>query len=148
MELLMFLHGLALLTAISTCQKIWENQVLDHYGCCYDLLSYLISSSCFRILYSISRCRRDGKYPHFFTWWNFPRDHIRRQYFLSVAKTMKNETSLRNHMIIAGYGLLLFYIAGSAFAAQAAYPPYGLASVSFTGISCYLIFTGLYLQQL
>jgi hypothetical protein len=64
--------------------------------------------------------------------------------FLSVAKTMKNETALRNHMIIAAYGLLLFYIAGSAFAAQAAYPPYGLASVSFTGISCYLIFTGLY----
>jgi hypothetical protein len=64
--------------------------------------------------------------------------------FLSVAKTMKNETALRNHMIIAAYGLLLFYIAGSAFAAQAAYPPYGLASVSFTGISCYLIFSGLY----
>jgi hypothetical protein len=64
--------------------------------------------------------------------------------FLSVAKTMKNETALRNHMIIAAYGLLLFYIAGSAFAAQAAYPPYGLASVSFTGLSCYLIFTGLY----
>jgi hypothetical protein len=64
--------------------------------------------------------------------------------FLSVAKTMKNETVLRNHMIIAAYGLLLFYIAGSAFAAQAAYPPYGLASASFTGLSCYLIFTGLY----
>jgi hypothetical protein len=64
--------------------------------------------------------------------------------FLSVAKTVKKETALRNHMIIAAYGLLLFYIAGSAFAAQAAYPPYGLASVSFTGLSCYLIFTGLY----
>jgi len=29
-------------------------------------------------------------------------------------------------------------------AAQAAYPPYGLASVSFIGLSCYLIYTGLY----
>jgi hypothetical protein len=64
--------------------------------------------------------------------------------FLSVARTLKKETALRNHMIIAAYGLLLFYIAGSAMAAQAAYPPYGLASVSFIGLSCYLIYTGLY----
>jgi hypothetical protein len=36
------------------------------------------------------------------------------------------------------------YIAGSASASQAAYPPFGLASVSFTGLSCYLIYSGLY----
>ena len=47
-------------------------------------------------------------------------------------------------MIIAAYGLLVFYIAGSATAAQAAYPPYGLASVSIIGLSCYLIYAGLY----
>ena len=47
-------------------------------------------------------------------------------------------------MIIAAYGLLLFYIAGSATASQAAYPPYGLVSMSFTGLSCYLIYSGLY----
>jgi hypothetical protein len=54
------------------------------------------------------------------------------------------ETALRNHMILAAYGFLLFYIAGSATAAQAAYPPYGLASISLTGLSCYLIYSGLY----
>ena len=27
---------------------------------------------------------------------------------------------------------------------QAAYPPYGIVSVSFTGLSCYLIYVGLY----
>jgi hypothetical protein len=47
-------------------------------------------------------------------------------------------------MIIAAYGFLLFYIAGSAMASQAAYPPFGLAAVSFTGLSCYLIYAGLY----
>ncbi len=47
-------------------------------------------------------------------------------------------------MIIAAYGLLLFYVAGSATATQAAYPPFGLASVSFTGLACYLIYAGLY----
>jgi hypothetical protein len=64
--------------------------------------------------------------------------------FLSVARTLQKGTALRNHMIIAAYGLLVFYIAGSATAAQAAYPPYGLASVSIIGLSCYLIYTGLY----
>jgi len=64
--------------------------------------------------------------------------------FLSVARTLQKGTALRNQMIIAAYGLLVFYIAGSAVAAQAAYPPYGLASVSIIGVSCYLIHTGLY----
>jgi hypothetical protein len=64
--------------------------------------------------------------------------------FLSVARTLQKGSTLRTHMIIAAYGFLIFYIAGSASAAQAAYPPYGLASVSFTGLSCYLIYAGLY----
>jgi hypothetical protein len=64
--------------------------------------------------------------------------------FLSVARTLQKGTALRNQMIIAAYGLLVFYIAGSAVAAQAAYPPYGLASISIIGLSCYLIYTGLY----
>ena len=64
--------------------------------------------------------------------------------FLSVARTLKIGTPARNYMIIAAYGFLLFYIAGSAFVFQAAYPPYGLISVSFTGLSCYLIYNGLY----
>lgn len=64
--------------------------------------------------------------------------------FLLTAKTLQKEVSLRNHLLLAAYGFLLFYIAGSATASQAAYPPFGLASVSFTGISCYFIYSGLY----
>jgi hypothetical protein len=64
--------------------------------------------------------------------------------FLSVARTLQHESALRKHMILTAYGFILFYIAGSASAAQAAYPPFGLASVSFTGLSCYLIYSGLY----
>ncbi len=63
--------------------------------------------------------------------------------FLSVARTLR-KYSLRKHMIIAAYGFVLFYIAGTATAAQAAYPPYGIVSVSFTGLSCFLIYVGLY----
>ena len=68
--------------------------------------------------------------------------------FLSVARTLKIGTAVRNYMIIAAYGFLLFYIAGSALVFQAAYPPYGLVSVSFTGLSCYLIYNGLYFSAI
>jgi hypothetical protein len=64
--------------------------------------------------------------------------------FLSVARTLKKESILRKQMIMAAYGFLLFYIVGSAYASQAAYPPFGLASVSLTGLSCFLIYSGLY----
>jgi hypothetical protein len=64
--------------------------------------------------------------------------------FLSVARTLRKDSSLRKHMIIAAYGFVLFYISGSAAAAQAAYPPYGIVSISFIGLSCYLIYVGLY----
>ena len=64
--------------------------------------------------------------------------------FLSVARTLNKNTILRNNMINAAYGLLLFYISGSAMVAQAAYPPYGLVSMSFTGLACYFIYSGLY----
>jgi hypothetical protein len=64
--------------------------------------------------------------------------------FLSVARILQKGSALREYMIIAAYGLLLFYVAGSAAVSQAAYPPFGLASFSFTGLSCYLIYAGLY----
>ena len=64
--------------------------------------------------------------------------------FYSVARTLRKGSDLRNHIIVAAYGFVLFYIAGSASASQAAYPPFGIVSISFIGLSCYLIYTGLY----
>lgn len=64
--------------------------------------------------------------------------------FLSVARTLQKESDLKNHMIMAAYGFLLFYLSGTSIASQAAYPPYGLVSISFIGLSCYLIYSGLY----
>jgi hypothetical protein len=64
--------------------------------------------------------------------------------FLSVARTLQKGSAIREYMIIAACGFVLFYVAGSAAVIQLAYPPFGLASVSFTGLACYLIYTGLY----
>ncbi len=64
--------------------------------------------------------------------------------FLSIARTLKTNSIVRNQLMLTAYGFLLFYLAGSAYASQAAYPPYGLISVSLIGLSCYLIYSGLY----
>ena len=67
--------------------------------------------------------------------------------FLSIARTLQPGTAVRNYMIISAYGFILFYVAGSAVVLQATYPPYGLVSVSFTGLSDYLIYNGLFFSN-
>ncbi len=64
--------------------------------------------------------------------------------FLSIARTLKRNSTVRTQLMLTAYGFLFFYLAGSAYASQAAYPPYGLISVSLIGFSCYLIYSGLY----
>jgi hypothetical protein len=64
--------------------------------------------------------------------------------FLSITRTLKVGTAVRTQLVFAAYGFILFYITGSASAAQVAYPPYGLISLSRVGLSCYLIYSGLY----
>src|ERR1044072_9733284 len=66
--------------------------------------------------------------------------------FLSIARTLRKNSIVRMQLMLTAYGFLLFYPAGSATASQAAYPPYGLVSVSLIGLSCYLIYSGLYVS--
>src|SRR3977135_2502277 len=47
-------------------------------------------------------------------------------------------------MMITAYGLILFFTAADAAVEQAGYPPFGLANVSFVGLSSFLILIGLY----
>ena len=61
---------------------------------------------------------------------------------------MGRDTPTRNYIIFTDYGLLLIYITSFAIAARAAYPPFDLISISFIGISCYLIYIGLYSSAL
>lgn len=64
--------------------------------------------------------------------------------FLSIARTLRRGTAIRHYLILAAYGMFIFYISGSSTVSQAAYPPFGLVSVAFTGLSTYLIYVGLY----
>ncbi|MGH9975794.1 MAG: hypothetical protein ACRD8Z_08170, partial [Nitrososphaeraceae archaeon] len=64
--------------------------------------------------------------------------------FFMIAKRLNHSSILKDYMIIAGSGFALFALATSGSVMLASYPPLGLASVSFVGISCYLILIGIY----
>jgi hypothetical protein len=64
--------------------------------------------------------------------------------FWSVARVVPADSPVKDYMIITAWGFILYFNCGQATVLQAGYPPYGLASVSFVGLSSFLILTGLY----
>jgi hypothetical protein len=64
--------------------------------------------------------------------------------FWSVARFVSHATDVRDYMMITAYGLILLLTAVVATVEQAGYPPFGLANVSFVGLSSFLILIGLY----
>jgi hypothetical protein len=63
--------------------------------------------------------------------------------FWLVANSINNQ-ALREYMIVAACGFVLLFVSSSGTVSHAPYPPFGLASVSIVGLSCYLILAGLY----
>jgi hypothetical protein len=68
--------------------------------------------------------------------------------FLLIAQSISSTSDIRVYMIIAGFGFMLLFNAGSATILQAAYPPFERPNVSFVGLASYLIFFGLYHSSL
>ena len=64
--------------------------------------------------------------------------------FWTIARSLNHNRALKDYMIIAGFGFALFEVAITGNVILAPYPPLGLASVSFVGISSYLILMGIY----
>jgi hypothetical protein len=64
--------------------------------------------------------------------------------FRSVARAIVGSSNVRDYMLIAAYGYVLFFNAAQATVLQAGYPSFGLANVSMVGLSAYLIFIGVY----
>ena len=64
--------------------------------------------------------------------------------FLMIARSLSHSIILKDYMIIAGSGFALFALATTGNVILASYPPLGLASVSFVGLSSYLILMGIY----
>ena len=65
--------------------------------------------------------------------------------FWMASKKLSSNIIVRNYLIISAYGLMLLFISNQAvILATASYPPLGLATVSFMGLSSFLVFIGIY----
>lgn len=64
--------------------------------------------------------------------------------FRYVAKGVSYNRTLREYMIISAYGFILLFISPQATLTAASYPPFGIATVSFMGLSSYLVLVGIY----
>jgi hypothetical protein len=68
--------------------------------------------------------------------------------FWTIAKNLPDNTVVKSYMIIAAYGLVLFYISNQAdsslFQLGGVYPPFGLLTITIIGFSSYLMLIGIY----
>jgi hypothetical protein len=64
--------------------------------------------------------------------------------FWIVARNLRYGSIVKDYMIIAASGFTLFELTSSGSVILASYPPLGLASVLFVGLSSYLILMGIY----
>jgi hypothetical protein len=65
--------------------------------------------------------------------------------FWAIARKLTYNSTVRRYMTISAYGIVLMFVSNQALLlATAAYPPFGLATSLFMGISSYLVFVGIY----
>jgi hypothetical protein len=68
--------------------------------------------------------------------------------FWVMARTVGRGNPLRIYLIISGSGLFLLFATNQAILLSIApYPPFGLASVTLTGVSAYLAIVGIYVSS-
>jgi hypothetical protein len=64
--------------------------------------------------------------------------------FWIIARNVRH-SALKDYLMIAGYGLLLLFTSNqAAVLINSPYPPFGMATVSFVGLSSYLVLVGIY----
>ena len=64
--------------------------------------------------------------------------------FWIMAKALKNTSVIRDYMIISAVGIIMLFVSVQGSVIFATYPPFGLMTVSFIGLSSYMMFIGLY----
>jgi hypothetical protein len=64
--------------------------------------------------------------------------------FWIAARSIQHK-AVKSYLTISGYGLLLLFASNQATVLiNSPYPPFGMAAISFVGLSAYLIFIGIY----
>lgn len=67
--------------------------------------------------------------------------------FWAITKNLRRKSIMMDYTVLSGYGFVLLFIANNLLILSSApYPPYGLATVSFLGLSCFLVLFGIYLS--
>jgi hypothetical protein len=65
--------------------------------------------------------------------------------FWVVARSLEPRSVVRDYMIISAYGLVLLFISNQAvLLVNIIYPPFGLVTISFMGLSSYFLLLGVY----
>jgi hypothetical protein len=65
--------------------------------------------------------------------------------FWNISRTVRYEKTLRDYMVISGYGFLLLFSANqSTSLVLGPYPPFGIATISILIVGAYLIMIGIY----
>jgi hypothetical protein len=65
--------------------------------------------------------------------------------FWVIARTLRPGSMVRDYMTISGYGLVLLFISNQAvLLVNIIYPPFGIVTVSFMGLSSCLLLLGVY----
>ena len=67
--------------------------------------------------------------------------------YWTISRSMR-PTAVSNYMIIAGIGIILFQFSTTAGVYLGPYPPFGLYSVSLTGLSCFFMLIGIYFSAI
>ena len=65
--------------------------------------------------------------------------------FWIVARSIRHDSAVRDYMIIAALGLVLLFTSNQVkVLLTGPYPPFGLVTISFMGLSAYMILVGIY----
>lgn len=64
--------------------------------------------------------------------------------FIVAARHFHGNITVKDYLIMCGFGFLLFFSAGQSTLANTLFPPFGLATMSLYGLSTYMILLALY----
>jgi hypothetical protein len=63
--------------------------------------------------------------------------------FITIAHKVDNQ-QIKEYMNLTAYGFILLYVSSQISLAAASYPPFGITTLFFTGLSSYILLIGLY----
>ena len=65
--------------------------------------------------------------------------------FVLLSRSIRKSNPVKDFLIISAYGVMLLYISNLAIVITSTpFPPFGIVSISFTGLAAFLILTGIY----